>query len=243
MKAMKAPGLILIEGMTGAGKSTTARQIAERLQAEGQPARWYHELGDDNPIRSKAVDFMRRNHPHVEPLSDVGPDGFARDPSVYALDQWGRLTERARQGAEVTVLESRYLQNSVQPRFMNGAPVEKVVDGFRKLAAEIAPAEPLLVYLAPRDVRAHLEATLAARDAAWASWFLDSCSSWSWSKAHGLRGEAALFGFYEAWERIAAELFALHPGPKLWLDDPQEDRAAAFQAIEGVLGIDPGLAR
>jgi thymidylate kinase len=44
--------LIFVEGMPGAGKSTTAIRIADWLRARGEAAHAYHELADDNPIRS-----------------------------------------------------------------------------------------------------------------------------------------------------------------------------------------------
>ena len=110
MTTSPAPRLILVEGMPGAGKTTTAKQLAEWLPQQGIPARCYPEMADDNPIRTPGVDAMRANHPQVRPLPDTGADGFAKDPSVYAIEQWGRLAARARDGAEVLILESRYIR-------------------------------------------------------------------------------------------------------------------------------------
>ena len=69
--------LIFVEGMTGAGKSTTAGNIEKWLTARGDRVRRYHEMDDDNPIRTKGVDAMRSNHPQVGRMTDVGVDGFA----------------------------------------------------------------------------------------------------------------------------------------------------------------------
>ena len=228
---MAAPRLIFVEGITGGGKSTTAARVEEWLRERGVAVRRYHEMDDDNPIRTRGVDAMRANHPQTGRLPGTGPDGFARDPAVYAVEQWGRLARRANDGDETLILESRYLQNTVQPRFMGGAPREKVFSGFAPIAEQVAPARPLLVYLRPLDLAAHLDRTLAERPENWAEWFVESFGGYGWSKARGLTGRDAILGFYEEWERIAAELAAQHPGPCLWLEDPQLDWEATMATI------------
>jgi hypothetical protein len=233
---MAEPRLIFVEGMTGAGKSTTALHVAEWLVARGERARSYHEMDDDNPIRTRGVDAMRANHPQAARLPGVGADGFATDPAVYAPEQWGTLARRCREGDESVVLESRYLQNSVQPRYLAGAPAEKVRDGFVKIRAQVARAEPLLVYLSPTDVRGHIRHTLETRPEDWVRWLLASFSGYGWATRRGLTGEEAVVGFYEDWEQLAAELFALHSGPKLWVDDPQTDWEGTHARIQAVLG-------
>lgn len=232
---MATPPLVFVEGMIGAGKSTTAVHVAEWLAARGVPARSHHELADDNPIRTRGVDAMLAHHPHRPPRADVGPDGFAKDPSVYALSQWGTLARRCAQHGETVVLESRYQQNSVQPRYLAGAPASKVLSGFREIEARVAPFAPLLVYLRPLDTRSHLRRILDARDERWARWLVDSFGGFPWARARGLSGEEALFAFYETWEALAVELFALHTGPKLWIDDPHTDWEATRDRIHVAL--------
>jgi hypothetical protein len=46
---------------------------------------------------------------------------------VYAVEQWGRLAARCRDGGQTVILESTFLQNSVMPPFLNGAPADTAV--------------------------------------------------------------------------------------------------------------------
>jgi hypothetical protein len=229
--------LVFVEGMTGAGKSTTARHIETRLTELCLPVRRYHEMDDDNPIRTKGVDAMRFRHPTVRPLPDVGEDGFARDPSVYSLEQWDALARRAVGEPATLVLESRYLQNTLQPRYLAGAPAARVREGFLALTPRLRPARPLFVYLRPTDVRAHLERTMRARDPSWAAWLVASFEQSGFATSRHLTGDTALYIFYEAWEEITAELFDLHDGPKLCLSDPADDWPKSVERIcAAVLG-------
>ncbi len=52
---MAVSRLILLEGMIGSGKTTTAANIGKWLADQGDAAHVYHEFADDHPIRTKAV--------------------------------------------------------------------------------------------------------------------------------------------------------------------------------------------
>jgi thymidylate kinase len=54
-----AARLVLIEGMIGAGKTTTARRVQTWLTSRGEDARAFDELAPDHPIRTRAADRVR----------------------------------------------------------------------------------------------------------------------------------------------------------------------------------------
>jgi hypothetical protein len=226
-----APYLIFVEGMIGAGKSTTARNIAQWLEARRESARAYHEMDEDNPIRTRGADAMRAHHPQVRPMPGAGPDGFATDPRVYGPQQWRDLADRCLTGDRTLVLESRYLQNSVQPRYMGGAPVEKVYEGFDRIEALVARVQPLLVYLRVSDIAGLIRTALAERGDPWAFWLKNNFASFAWSRERGLSGEEAIIAFYEAWEQIAARLCDMHTGPLIVVEDAHDDWPAALERI------------
>src|SRR6185295_19868134 len=106
---MPARRLILIEGMIGAGKSTTAERLAARLTEDGDAVRAFNEFADDHPIRTRHVDF----------LLAAGP----APASAYDAGQWNALADRCARGADTVIIESTFLQNSVMPHFVDDAPV------------------------------------------------------------------------------------------------------------------------
>jgi predicted kinase len=224
--------LILIEGMIGAGKSTMAGRLERRLTARGEKARAYLEFAEDHPLRTKAVDLLRAAHPEpVRVPGDVGEDGLARDRSVYAVEQWGRLAARCRDGGQTVILESTFLQNSVMPPFLNGAPAGKCQEIFTRIEEQLAPARPLLVYLRPADTAAAVARVHGARSAAWTDWNMASVAAFPWARSRDLHGREAVIALYRAWEVVVEELFAGYSFPKIILDDPQDDWDAALRHI------------
>lgn len=224
--------LILVEGMIGAGKTTTSGWIADWLACRGEHAVAYPEFALDHPIRTRAVDRLRATHPEpVRQPCDIGPGGLARDASVYEVRQWSRLAEDCVRTQRTVVLEATFLQNSVLPAFINGAPVEKVLEIARRIEHRAAPASPLLVYLRPTDIAAAVDEVHRQRGEPWSSWNLESVASFPWVRERDLHGKAAVVELYEAWEWVVDELFARYPHPKIMVEDPQRDWTAAREAI------------
>ena len=77
---------------------------------------------------------------------------MADEPGVYAVSQWRRLAERCMRGRQTVILEGSFLQNSVMPAFIDGAPADAVTEVFTTILWQAAPAAPFLVYLRPADI-------------------------------------------------------------------------------------------
>lgn len=223
--------LILIEGMIGAGKSTTAAHVAKWLIDQGEEVRAYHEFADDHPIRIEAVDTLRAAHPERIAPPDSGAHEPAPDPAVYAVEQWGALAERCRHGQRTIILESSFLQNSVLPNFTSGAPMDTTRAVFARIETLIAPAHPLLIYLRPSATEQAVKRVHNERGDPWRSWNVASVSNYPWARARGMSGQEAVIALYRAWEQVVDELLDLYSSPKLLLIDPQDDWEGALQRI------------
>jgi hypothetical protein len=229
--------LVLIEGMIGAGKTTTARRVETWLTSRGEDARAFDEFAPDHPIRTRAVDRLRAHYRELaargegtQPPGIVEHDGGA-GPGAYAADQWRRLAERCRNGRQTIILESTFLQNSVMPDFIDGAPAEAVTETCTVIEREAAAAEPLLIYLRPTDITSAIARVHRARGEAWAAQNMAWVADRPWARSRNLRGREAVVELYRAWEGVVDELYGGYPFPKLMVSDPQQDWAAAMARI------------
>src|SRR5262249_1663674 len=208
--------LVLIEGMIGAGKSTTAERLAAWLTDRGKDARAFQEGADDHPIRTRAVDLLRGVPP-------------ASDPKVYDPGQWDALADRCARGSETVIVESTFLQNSVMPHFVDDAPIAVVKEVFADLAARIAPAAPLLVYLRPSDVAAAIRRVHADRGEPWSSPTHAFVSAYPSARRRGRAGVRAVVELHRSWRAIGVDRLVV--ARSVFVVDRQCDWAAGLGRV------------
>ena len=219
---MAASRLILIEGMIGSGKTTTARLLADWLTGRGEDVRVFDEGAANHPIRTRRVDEL---------LAAPAPG----DPDAYSARQWRRLAERCLRDEQTVILESIFLQNSVMPAFIDGAPAAAVNQICAEIQRQAAPAEPFLVYLRPNDIAAAIARVHQARGEPWSSRNLDFVESSPWARRRNLRGREAVIRLYQAWEPVVSQLYDRYPFGKLMVPDPQNDWPSALRAIRAAV--------
>ncbi len=230
---MGAARLILIEGMIGSGKTTTAVRVGDWLARQGENARVFLEGDADHPVRTRAEDRLRA----AADLRPAGPPGSPAggpaggSPGGYPSDQWRRLAERCLRGRQAIILEGSFLQNSVMPPFIDGAPERAVSETFTAIVREVAPAGPLLVYLRPADAGAAIARIHRVRGEPWSSRNVAFVEASPWARRRNLRGLDAVVGLYQAWEPVVTRLYSRYPFPKVVVTDPQHDWQAALARI------------
>ncbi len=215
---MACPRLILIEGMIGSGKTTTAGHLADWLLCRGEDVRVFDEGAADHPIRTRRVDEL---------LAAPAPG----DPGAYSAGQWRRLAERCLRDGQTIILESVFLQNSVMPAFIDGAPAAAVTEICAEIQRQAAPAEPFLVYLRPADIAAAVARMHQTRGEPWSSRNVVYVQDCPWARRRNLRGRDAVVQLYQAWEPVVASLYDHYPFPKLMVPDPQHDWPSALRVI------------
>jgi hypothetical protein len=222
-----AARLILIEGMIGSGKTTTALRVGDWLAGQGHDVRVFREAAADHPIRTRAEDRLR-----AAPGSAAdGRTGGSGSPGAYPDDQWRRLAERCLPGQPAIILEGSFLQNSVMPAFIDDAPSPAVDEIFSRIVRQAAPAEPLLVYLRPAGIGEAIARVHRVRGEPWSSGNVAFVENTPWARRRGLRGQDAVAGLYEAWEPVVTRLYSRYPFPKIMVTDPQHDWQAALARI------------
>jgi hypothetical protein len=217
-----APRLILVEGMIGSGKTTTAGHLADWLSRRGEDVRAFDEGDADHPIRTRRVDEL---------LAAPAPG----DPGAYSAGQWRLLAERCLRDEQTVILESVFLQNSVMPAFIDGAPAAAVADICAEIQRQAAPAEPFLVYLRPIDIAAAIARVHEARGEPWSSRNVAYVQDCPWARDRNLRGRDAVVQLYQAWDPVASELFDRYPFGKLIVPDPHHDWPATLRAISAAV--------
>ena len=150
---------------------------------------------------------------------------------MYAAVQWRRLAERCLRGGQTIIIESSFLQNSVMPAFIDGAPARTVEEIFTQIVRQAAPARPLLVYLRPADIAAAIARVHRTRGDPWSSRNVAFVENSPWARRRSLRGQDAVVKLYQAWEPVVTQLYGRYPFPKIMVTDPQHDWQATLTRI------------
>jgi hypothetical protein len=150
---------------------------------------------------------------------------------MYAASQWRRLAERCLRDQQTVIAESSFLQNSVMPAFIEGAPARTVNEIFTGLVHQAAPAGPLLVYLRPADIAAAIARIHRTRGEPWSSRNVAFVENSPWARRRNLRGQDAVVKLYQAWEPVVTRLYGQCPFPKIMVTDPQHDWQATLARI------------
>ena len=131
--------LILIDGITGSGKSTTAQFLANQLKKNGVKVKWYHEEETNHPL------------------------GYEEDVEVFASQAetdkfletiprlWRQFVKQARLSHEVHIIESHLLQDTVRILFQNNIEEARIVDFVEEIEDIIKPLNPALLYFHQQD--------------------------------------------------------------------------------------------
>jgi hypothetical protein len=207
--------LVLIEGLPGAGKSTTTRHIGTTLQQQGVACRWYLEEDDPHPIA--CLDF------EIKGLLEK------------MIPLWSSFTKHAMQEPIVTIIESRLWQNTALFMFMSNKEVEDILQFSQQIGQVLAPLSPILIYLDQEDTGTGLRRLYTLRGEKWMQEALEMTTVYPWFQSRGLKDFVGWVQFFTEWQRVVTQLFNNWPHEKIKIQNPHDDWESAYQQIDSFL--------
>lgn len=163
--------LIIIEGIPGSGKSTTAMMIADELKKKGKKVVCVDEGAADHPADYADYDF---------------PD-FETE-STKILEKWHSFVKGADEDT-IYVFNCIFLQNTMcetMMRFgMDEADSEKYI---AEIAEIIKPMSPVIIYIDQQNVKNTIDSVLDKRGNDWLKAVIDYHVSQGYGKQNKLSG-------------------------------------------------------
>jgi hypothetical protein len=202
---MRDTRLIFIEGIMGAGKSTTAAFLTDQLPRNGIAARFMLE-GPRHPLRV-ATDLP---HPNAA-WRDLTVDDFIE----RSVGKWGVYVQEAHRSTTVTVCDGLLFHGNLTDVMLMDAAPEELYRYVERVIERIQILDPVVIYFTYTDVRLALRRVCDARGAGWEAYQVN----WKVPSPYGVRrslsGFDGLVQIYEAYSAMCDNLFARLPIPKL----------------------------
>ena len=183
--------LLLIEGVPGSGKTTTAKEVCRLLRSTGIGANWYPEEIAEHPV-----------HPHsITRLRDES--GFAES----CLNQWRTFVGHAQHKNSLHIMEGSAFQSTV--RFMMENDRDGIDHYFSEFVNVVKPLSPAMVYLRPNDIVKNSRYICKLRGEEWATKVANYETGTPFSRKRNLSGIEGMHQFWKEYARLCDALLPL----------------------------------
>ena len=233
---MRDTQLIMVEGLPGLGKTTTASWLAARLRAEHLPVRLYLESQPEHPINVGG---------DLHPAGDVtGETYFQRyRPASFiqeSLQRWQAFVDDAMQTDAISVLDSYPFQNSIRILLQMDAALDDMRAYAAQVEALVMPLRPALIYLSHRDVAhsvQHFSEIGAQRGEAWMDYVARLIAHCPYGEARHLEGDNGVLAFIRDYKQLTDALLRESRLPRIVLVDCSGAWDACYRQIETFLEV------
>ena len=202
--------LILVDGLSGSGKSSTATHIALRLQYLGIPYRYHWELEVPHPINTRTqLD---------------GRDLRTTELLELNLSKWRAFAAFAQSKDIVTIFDGKPFHISVMDMALQDEVTQQqVVDYAGEIANLTRPLNPKLVYFRQDDVAQSMRKLGAERGEEWVQEFIQLIESSSTFRNIDFAGFAGMVQFLEKYRTLVEAAISVMDVQKLSIDTSAGD--------------------
>jgi hypothetical protein len=218
--------LILITGMSGSGKSSTAQNLARQFRLNGIRYRWLHEEIRRHPIREGEFTVAPRDT----------EENYRRNiDDMYR--RWERLRERILRSQSVYIMEGVLADNIIRYFFEGDYPREKILAYYDELFRRLAPARPVAVLLDRPNVRGTLESIYPLRGDWWKKLILSGTGNERYLANHGLEGDEGVYRMWEDYQELSREVLRRYKGRGIVVDTSAGQWESYIERLITALGL------
>jgi hypothetical protein len=215
------PGLVIVEGIMGSGKSTTALRIADRFNTVGVPAIAITEGASPHPIR---FDWD-------EPWNKMPATQLANASTA----RWKYFADEARASPRIPIVDGQIFHGNLTSLFLLEADLDLMRNYVVEVATAIRPLRPLLIYFHQDDIDRATRVVAEERGEAWVRYQVDWKLGSPYAERRGLSGIQGLIDLYRDYRRVTDHLFDILDIRKISIENSGREWARYDQLINPCL--------
>lgn len=222
---MKASKLIIISGISGTGKSTTAIVLNNLLAGNNINISYLHEECKNHPIRQNEF-----SHGSLKSVNDM-------DINVeLMIKKWEDFKQQIILSNEILLLEACLFENITRYFFECNYPETKIISFYSGLMKILSDLNAVIIHLRTNNVQRTFQRIYPIRGEWWKKLILnDNCLYRTDNK---LEGDSGVYKMTEDYQNLAIRAYNLYSGPKIAIYTDEQDWESYYKKICSFLEID-----
>jgi DNA polymerase III delta prime subunit len=173
--------LILIDGIPGSGKSTTAHFIARQLEKNGIKTKWFHETDMEHPLGVSLKEKV-----------EGGQDPYKFRLFVSYPEKLTEFVSNVINDECVYIIEAYLFQNILNQFFKLDTDKHSIRDFYKKLFKIISSLNPVVIYLYKKNVDKAVKNSFLLRGNSFKEFLVGKCENLLYCKNRNLIGESGI---------------------------------------------------
>lgn len=218
--------VLLVDGITGSGKTTTAQYLNKVLNERGIKSKWYEEEEENNPLVYKEYDIEV-----LHTKSEV--EKFIINYPI----QLQKFVQSIKKDKYIHIIESYYLQDSIRILFQNNVNKERIEQFFIKINSILKPLKPVLIYFRHQDVFAAIRTIWKKRGDEWRNWFIDADCGTPYVKNLKSSDEEAVLTLWRDYQDLTDDLLKSINIKSIVINNPSKNWLETYSTIINKLNL------
>jgi thymidylate kinase len=205
--------LILVDGLPGSGKSTTAQQLCTHLLQHGHKARWYFEHQATHPIYVNTELMLAREAGNSE----------SNRIHEKALFNWTDLVRSTETRAEIGILEGTLFQMGAGSQLLMNWDPGEIAGHASRVEKLIEKLNPVLIYLYQTEIADALKRISQQRGRWFEEFLIKHIGATPYGTATSVKDFQGVTEVFKVLREITDSLFAKLTMRKLAVDTSAGD--------------------
>ncbi|WP_164545499.1 AAA family ATPase [Paenibacillus albus] len=229
---MQNTQLIMIEGIPGSGKSTTAQLIANELRRMGVNHKWWYEEEKGHPV------YFYEDYTEIQAIIDDLTNGNYPKVIDNALKKWRQFADSVLSSGDVVIVDSCLFGYLTWTLFPFEVPAQEIEAYVRAVEQIIKPLNPHVIYYYQADIGAALAKICTRRAGETEQNFIRAAAESPYGKSRGLSGFEGLVAYWKGYREITDRAYQRLACTKISIDNTEGNWPQYARLISDFLGFD-----
>jgi thymidylate kinase len=229
MKRSTVTKLIVVDGLSGSGKTTTCRWLEQQLHQHHLATRAFYEADVPHPLHW--WNYWDGSHHHA-------PDFDQVSSAIYmetSIEKWNQFIEHISISEDIVIIEGVLYCLAVWFFLQGDTAPQHIAAYIQRVEAIMTPIAPLLIYLRQDHIAEHMRKVWNSRGNAFEHELIVNMERTRYFQRRHLRGFDGVIALWKDTQALTDDLFSKHQIRKLAIEVTQGDWESYYEQIRNAV--------